>query len=218
MGQRTLLSSDLRYPVEFSRAVKRNLKFKKKFAPKSIIHWDDYALKREKNLVNFGWENIFCDTNRIILNAKSFLKNNISQIDELKSINLSDKIMLILPHSSDSVENLFLQLSTLLKNPKFLYDFHSADHIFIKNHRTSMNLFPSLVTFAGRKIHCFQSNFMKLLPVEILFLGLSNIVIASVNSASIYSNQTNSFYFIPKQTKIDKNSFGLMRKRFKLKA
>lgn len=217
LGHRTLLSSDLRYPIEFSRAVKRNLRFKKKFAPKSIIHWDDFALKREKKLINFGWENMFCDTNSIALHAKSFLKNNLPQIDELKFINISDKIMLILPHSSDSAEKLFSQLSTMLLNPKFMNDFNSANHIFIKNHRTSTNSYPSEVTFAGKTIHCFQSNFMKLLPVEILFFGLSNTVIASVNSSSIYSNQNKSFYFIPKQTEIDKKAYGLMRKRFKLK-
>ena len=216
LGQRSLLLSDIQFPIEFLRATKRNLALRRKFSPKSIIHWDDYALKNKRSLIPFGWDNVFCDTKNIASISNSFLRRNLSKIDEISTLSLSDKILLILPHSSDTIEEFYNHLAELFLNPEFKRHYESADHIFVKQHRTSLNRFPGEITFGGKTISCFQTKFMKLLPVEILFLGLSNIVIASVNSSSVYSNQSVSFYHIAKHTNHDKKSFGLMRKRLKI--
>lgn len=216
LGQRSLLLNDIQFPIEFSRATKRNLALRRKFSPKSIIHWDDYALKNKRFLIPFGWDNIFCDTKNIASVSNRFLKRNLSKIDEISTLSLSDKILLILPHSSDALEDFYNHLAVLFLDPEFKCHFESADYIFVKQHRTSLIVFPGEITFGGKKIFCFQSKFMKLLPVEILLLGLSNIVIASVNSSSVYSNQSKPFYFITKQTNHDKKGFGLMRKRLKI--
>ena len=216
LGQRSLLLSDIQYPIEFSRAFKRNLALRRKFSPKSIIHWDDYALKSKSSLIPFGWENIFCDTDNIASISNSFLKRNLPKISEISFINQINKILLVLPHSNDTIQDVYNHLTLLLSDAEFRHHFESADYIFIKQHRTALNTFPGEIMFKGKLIVCFQTKFMKLLPVEILFLGLSNIVIASVNSSSVYSNQSKPFYFINKHTNHDKNAFGLMRKRFRM--
>ena len=216
LGQRSLLLNDFRYPLEFSRAFKRNITLQRKFSPKSIIHWDDYAFKNKNSLIHFGWENIFCDTEDIVTISKSFLKRNLSEISEISFLNQSNKILFILPHSTDTIQDLYNHLSVLLLNPEFKSVYETADYIFVKQHRTSLHSFPSEITLAGKAIFCFQTKFMKLLPVEILFLGLDNITIASVNSSSIYSNQYKPFYFINKSTNRDQKEFGLMRKRLKI--
>lgn len=86
LGQRSLLASDAANLREFGRAVARNLRFKKKFSPLQIFHWDDYAFSRSFQLINFGWRNDFVNTNNIKEKCSAFMNHNLWTIPELRDI------------------------------------------------------------------------------------------------------------------------------------
>jgi hypothetical protein len=216
-GHKTLLYSDIKYPVEFLRATKRNLQLKQIFNPIKIISWDDYAKQRQNELIRFGWHNIFCDSKKISNLSKTFLELNLSNLEHISKMDLNKDILLILPHSTDSLQKLRTKLMQLYSNLEFRKDFEKADIILVKNHRISMSHFPNEFIFKDKKIFCFTTNFMKLLPAEILIQGLRNIKVVSVNSSSIYSNPPKKLYFMNQQIEMDKKGYGLMRKRLNLK-
>jgi hypothetical protein len=215
-GHKTLVYKDIKYPVEFLRAIKRNIILKQNFNPTKIISWDDYAKQRQHKLVAFGWQNIFCDSEKISKLSKTFLEMNKSNFEYLSQIDLNKNILLILPHSTDTWQNLLVKLSNLYNELDFRRDFEKADYIFVKNHRININNFPNELTLKGKKILCFTTNLVRLLPAEILIHGLKNIKVISVNSSSIYSSPPKNFYFMNQQIEMDKKAYGLMRRRLNL--
>jgi hypothetical protein len=217
LGHRSLLLSDARFPKDFLRACKRNIIFMKKFHPTEIYQWDDVA-SRQKSKLGFGWSNIFISTDRIQRSAKKFLLAYTGYFPELQDVNPDHRVILILPHNYDGVESVTQHITRILhKDPKNAENFRNADHIILKQHRTSLVPYPDEFIIFGKRVRVLKSIQSRLLPAEILTLGFQNIDLYSGGSSVIFSNSAIRYNLLETYAATDLKNYGLMYKRNQIK-
>ncbi len=213
LGHRSLLFSDIRFPKEFLRACKRNALFKRQFHPREIYHWDDFAsgnLRRP----NFGWKNVFVSTEKVRDGARSFLETYQDYFPELKGVELDKKIVLILAHNYDGVESVTQRINEILnQDSEAAEKFRNADFLILKQHRTSLVPYPDEFIIFGKKVRVLKSVQSRLLPAEILTLGVQDLDLYSASSSVIFSNMATRYKFLETHASKDLNDYGLMYQR-----
>jgi len=213
LGHRSLLFSDIRFPKEFLRAFKRNALLKREFHPREIYHWDDFA-SGDLRRPNFGWKNVFVSTKKIRDGARSFLERYQDYFPELKDVGLDKKIVLILAHNYDGVESVTKGINEILhQDSEAAEKFHNADHWILKQHRTSLVPYPDEFIIFGKRVRVLKSVESRLLPAEILTLGIQNLDLYSASSSVIFSNAATRYNFLATHASKDLNDYGLMYKR-----
>jgi hypothetical protein len=216
-GHRSLLFSDIRFPKEFLRAFKRNTLFRREFHPHEIYHWDDFASGDQARL-NFGWTNIFVSTEKIRDSARSFLEMYQDYFPELKGVGLDKKLVLILAHNFDGVEAVTQRINGILhQDSEAAEKFRNADYLILKQHRTSLVTYPDEFVIFGKRVRVLKSIESRLLPAEILTLGIQNLDLYSASSSVIFSNVATRYKFLETHASKDLNEFGLMYKRYGVK-
>ncbi len=214
LGQRSLIFSDFKFPIEFARAILRNIRFKKKFSPSSIWHWDDYAKNSRQNFVNFGWLNKFIETGLILELSKQFLEHNKPLFPEIAHLNLNAKTLIVSPHVFANTKDISLELNYLIsKNSKIEKWFWEAEFIIIKQHRASELELPDYLQVRGKSITVLKCPFSRVLPMEILTFGLSNSYLISTPSSVLYSNNELKCVEIPTNDLDSKKAYGLNIRR-----
>ncbi len=213
LGHRSLLFSDIRFPKEFLRAFKRNTLFKREFHPREIYHWDDFA-SGDKSRPNFGWKNIFVSTEKIRDGARCFLEMYQDHFPELRGIGLETRLVLILAHNYDGVESVRQRVVEILhQDSEAAERFHNADYLILKQHRTSLVPYPDEFMIFGKKVRVLKSVESRLLPAEILTLGVQYLDLYSASSSAIFSNLVTRYRFLQTHASKDLNDYGLMYKR-----
>lgn len=217
LGHRSLLFSDIRFPKEFLRAFKRNVLLKREFHPREIYHWDDFASSNVRR-PDFGWKNIFVSTEKIRDGARSFLEMHQDYFPELKGISPGKRVVLILAHNYDGVESVTQRINHILyQDSEAAEKFRNADFLFLKQHRTSLVPYPDEFKIFGKMVRVLKSVESRLLPAEILTLGIQNLDLYSASSSVIFSNMTTRYKFLETHASKDLNDYGLMYKRHGIK-
>ncbi len=213
LGHRSLLFSDIRFPKEFLRAFKRNALLKRDFHPCEIYHWDDFA-SGDLRRPNFGWKNVFVSTEKIRDSARSFLEMYQDYFPELKGLSLDKRVVLILAHNYDGVESVTQRINKILyQDSEAAEKFRKADCLILKQHRTSLVPYPDEFMIFGKKIRVLKSVESRLLPAEILTLGVQNLDLYSASSSVIFSNVATRYRFLETHASKDLKDYGLMYKR-----
>ena len=214
LGHRSLVLSDLQFPVEFSRAIFRNINFRNRFSPNLIWHWDDYGKDLKNSTLNFGWLNMFIETDLIKKLAIKFLKHNLDLFPEISKIKDNDNNLIISPglfHNSKDISRvleLLLDSNSIIKRK-----FQKAEHIIVKQHRASEVDLPDYFEVRGKLVTVMNSPLSRVLPIEILIFGLSNSFLISVPSSVIYSNNQMNYYEISTDDIDSKKAYGLNMRR-----
>ena len=214
LGHRSLVLSDLQFPVEFSRAIFRNINFRNRFSPNLIWHWDDYGKDHKNSTLNFGWLNMFIETDLIKKLAIKFLKHNLDLFPEISKIKDNDNNLIISPglfHNSKDISRvleLLLDSNSIIKRK-----FQKAEHIIVKQHRASEVDLPDYFEVRGKLVTVMNSPLSRVLPIEILIFGLSNSFLISVPSSVIYSNNQMNYYEISTDDIDSKKAYGLNMRR-----
>jgi hypothetical protein len=217
LGNRSLLFTDLNFPKQAIRSALRNFKLKKSFSPKTIWHWDDYALSQRNRLIKFGWENRFIETKKVKLQSIKFLEVNAGIFPELSAFSNFEDIMLIAPEIGTEAEDLKEQVRNLLSfKLDFSEKFYNTYNILIKQHKSCHIKYPSEVNIAGKKCVVANSEMLRALPIEILLFGFTNSFIVTSPSSSIFSNSFASSILLPVRDSNYHKEYGLMIKRHKL--
>jgi len=216
LGHRSLVKSDAMNPREATRATLRNYRFRKKFSPTLIVHWDDYALARRKSLINFGWSNGFVDTSLVIEKSKTFMRNNLSKIPEIVNIPLESQIVIIAPHINCTEAELIAELHNLVStNLGARTALDNCDFILIKQHRTSILNFRNQFKIFGKTCLVLQSAVSRAIPIEIYMHGFDKSTIFSAPSSAVYSHESNTLLLHSRITRVDFKEYGLMSHRHK---
>lgn len=216
LGQRSLLASDAANLREFGRAVARNLRFKKKFSPLQIFHWDDYAFSRSFQLINFGWRNDFVNTNNIKEKCSAFMNHNLWTIPELRDIPQESKILIVAPHINSGEDEVINEINSLLTaDQNALEAFTNCSYIIIKQHRTSTKKFTSDFKLLGKNCRVLRSDISRAIPVEIYMYGFALTYIFSAPSSAVYSHSSNSILLRNSLNRADLAEYGLMANRYK---
>ena len=214
LGHRSLVLSDLQFPVEFSRAIFRNINFRNRFSPNLIWHWDDYGKDHKNSTLNFGWLNMFIETDLIKKLAIKFLKHNLDLFPEISKIKDNDNNLIISPglfHNSKDISRvleLLLDSNSIIKRK-----FQKAEHIIVKQHRASEVDLPDYFEVRGKLVTVMNSTLSRVLPIEILIFGLSNSFLISVPSSVIYSYNQMNYYEISTDDIDSKKAYGLNMRR-----
>jgi hypothetical protein len=216
LGHRSLVASDTLNLREAARAATRNYRFRKKFSPSFILHWDDYASERKNSLVNFGWSNGFINSSRIIEKSRNFMSNNISRIPEIVHTPLESQIVILAPHIYCTEEELIFELKNLVfTNQEAMSAVESCDFVIVKQHRTSEVKYRDEFTFLGKRCRVLQSSLSRAVPIEIYMHGFSRSTMFSAPSSAIYSHASNTFVLKSRISKADQAEYGLMSHRHK---
>ncbi len=214
LGHRSLVLSDLRFPIEFSRAILRNIRFSSKFSPNLIWHWDDYGKDLKNSTLNFGWLNMFVETDLIKKFAMKFLKHNLNLFPEISKIKENDGILIISPDLFHNSKDISLELEILLDSNSIIKrKFQEAEYIIIKQHRVSEIDLPDYFEVRGKLATVMNSPLSRVLPIEILIFGLSNSFLISVPSSALYSNNQMDYYEISTEDIDSKKAYGLNMRR-----
>ena len=217
LGNRSLLLTDLYFPMQATRSALRNFKFKRKFNPKIIWHWDDYALKQSSRLIKFGWENKFIETEKVKTRSIRFLQANKRLFPELSAFSNLENILVIAPEIGTEAEELKDQVRNLLKmSTQFSEKFDYTCNILIKQHKACHIKYPIEINIAGKKCLVANSDMLRLLPIEILLFGFSSSYIVTAPSSSIFSNSFTSSILLPVRDSNYIREYGLMIKRHKM--
>jgi hypothetical protein len=198
------------------RATIRNRRFYKKYKPSKIIHWDDYAKRNKSQLVFFGWENEFIDTSKMQDASERFLLNHKREFPELMELDLQEKTLIVAPHLLESYEQMIYNLKNQIKvSPKFAEIFHLSTNIIVKRHRLSKEYFPDQGILFQKKVTIANSEITRLLPIEILVLGIRNTVLYSAPSSAVFSFRHDTLLEKSNLKKNDFSEYGLMLRRNK---
>jgi hypothetical protein len=217
IGHRSLLYSDLRFTKEFMRGAIRNIRFSRRFNPSNIIHWDDYAKNRKTQLINFGWKNEFLDTDRIAAVSGSFLIEYKHKFPELQELDIHARTLLIAPHLLESYEQMIENLQNQIRaSAHFAEIFYDSKNVIVKRHRLSMENFPKSGMLFGKRIIVANSAITRLLPIEILILGMPDTFFYSAPSSSAFSFKHDTFLEKSNLEKNDFSEYGLMLHRRKI--
>jgi hypothetical protein len=214
LGHRSLVLSDLKFPIEFSRAILRNIRFSKKFSPNLIWHWDDYGKNLNSSTINFGWLNKFVETDLVKNLAIKFLEHNLNLFSEISKIKKNDNILIVstgLFHNSKDVSReleILLDSSAIVKRK-----FQEAEHIIIKQHRASEIDLPDYFEVRSKLVTVMNTPLSRVLPIEILIFGLSNSFLISVPSSVLYSNNQIDYFEISIDDIDSKKAYGLNMRR-----
>ena len=191
-GYSSLLLSDARYVEPFLRGVVRSFRLKRKFHPKVIWHWDDYAKLRKDHLLNFGWEHNFINSDLVSFYAKKFLIKNLHNFEEIADFNITKSTILIYPPVNLNKEQLFDLLNKLITtNHAFRKLYTECDQILIKQHKFCTSDYPATFTFYSKEIRVAKSLNLRVLPIEILIFGFSKVIYVSPPSASSFASSLN---------------------------
>jgi len=214
LGHRNLSRSDIRFPIEFSRAVIRNIRFNRKFSPKLIWHWDDYGKSQEKKSINFGWAHQFVDTELIKKIARKFLNQNLNLFPEINNVKQNDTVLIISPPSDYKARDISIQVELLLTSSNVINKkFNEAQHIIIKQHRVSTEILPNSLQLGGRIAIVMNTPLSRVLPMEILSFGFENSFLISQPSSVLYSNSYLDFWVMPLNDVHSRRAYGLQTKR-----
>jgi len=199
--------SDARFGKEYFRALLRNYRLKKKYAPRNfyslVYPWQENLI----NPTNLFWQNKLLDYQEIRKTAKLFLDKNIKLFPEVEMVQKANKAFVICPKHDVSYDDFKFWANN---NGAQLNEI-SKETIFIKQHRVSGELFPDKFSVKGMNFVTFNSPLMKILPLEILHLASSNVTIATSPSAVMAIGK--QFFVIPPIDKKDKKDYGLLISR-----
>ena len=214
LGHRNLAFSDFQFPIEFSRAVLRNMKLRKKFSPGLIWHWDDYGKNVKNNILNFGWLNMFVETDLVKNLAIKFLKHNSNLFSEISKIQEDDNVLLVSPGLFHNSKDISIELELLLDSNSIIKrKFQEAKHIIVKQHRASEIDLPDYFEVRSKLITVMNTPLSRVLPIEILIFGLRNSFLISAPSSVLYSNNQINYYEIPTDDIDSRKSYGLNMRR-----
>ena len=191
-GYSSLLLSDLRYVEPFLRGVVRSFRLNRKFNPRAIWHWDDYAKVKKNQLLNFGWDHNFINSDAVSFYAKKFLTKNIINFQEIADFNTAKSTILIYPPVNLNKEQLFDLLNKLITtNHAFKRSYTECDQILIKQHKFCTSDYPATLNFYSKEIRVAKSINMRVLPIEILLFGFSKITYVSPPTSSSFASSLN---------------------------
>jgi hypothetical protein len=91
--------------------------------------------------------------------------------------------------------------------------FIKSRNILLKQHRTSLVKYPTEFTLMGKNVRVLQSPQSRLLPAEILILGLAKLDLYSAGSSAIFSNHFKQYNLFTTHATKDTKDYGLMYKR-----
>jgi hypothetical protein len=191
-GYSSLLLSDVRYIEPFLRGVIRSFRLKRKFNPKVIWHWDDYAKLKKNRLLNFGWDHNFINSDVVSFYAKKFLIKNIHNFQEIADFNTDKSTILIYPPVNLNIEQLFDLLNKqIAANHAFKRTYTECDQILIKQHKFCTSDYPATFNFHSKEIRVAKSINLRVLPIEILLFGFRKVTYVSPPTTSIFSSSLN---------------------------
>jgi hypothetical protein len=218
LGHRSLLLSDLMYIVQAFRGIIRNLKFKCKYSPGKIWHWDDFAKQSNKKFLKFGWQNEFLDTSLIQKYAQKFMKMHANFYPELTGVDIKDKIFVIAPEVGMPATLLDTKIRSLLyQNEALNKQFHEASIVLIKQHKACYEEYSSIIKLNEVSCIVAKTPELRVMPIEIILFAFKNSILISAPSSTIFSNKLVKFNMLAASNKNYYREYGLMIKRYHLK-
>ena len=91
--------------------------------------------------------------------------------------------------------------------------FLNAERVIVKQHRISEHRFPDNFQLMDRKIFVANEPLTRILPSEILILGMSNLELFSTISSIIFASRNNEFITLGSMNLRDSKDYGLMLSR-----
>ena len=214
LGHKYVTIRDLVNIKQFVRAVLRSFKFWKKHSIKTIWHW---RMKWEVfgfPLTFLFWENKFLDNNSMQLKSLSFVKDKLHLFSEFEGLNHDSRVLLILPHTNGNFPQLLSELCELLdKDLNALQVFNQSQRVIIKQHRVAQDNYPNEFKFRGKVIIVATNPLTKVLPVEVLLLGMRNISVFSTISSALFAASDRNCWTLGKITYKDWRDYGFMLKK-----
>ena len=187
LGNFSLTKADIRLKKYVLRYLKQNLELRKKYEPKCLWHWDDFAKNNSHQLIKFGWQQKFVEFSNIESNSKIFIIKYKNEFEELTNLNTDDKILIIAPDPNFSIQNLELSLNKLMsKNSVLKSHFDNCIQILIKQHRVCENELPLVLELSGKKCRVGRSPLFRVLPIEILIHAFPNSLLVSAKSSALF--------------------------------
>lgn len=188
-GYSSLLFSDTRYLKHFLRGVVRSQRLRKKFLPRVIWHWDDYAKVRKNELLKLGWKHEFINSTKVSFYAKKFLAEYLDHFAEIADFNLLAPIIVIYPPVNSSTEQVTILLKNLFRDSEeFRRLYSECNQILIKQHKFCVSEHPAKFIFNSKEIRVVKSLNLRVLPVEILIFGFEKVTYVSPPSSTIFAS------------------------------
>ena len=214
LGHRYVAMRDLVNINQFVRAVLKSFKFWKKHSIKTIWHW---RMKWEVSgfpLTFLFWENKFLDNDSMQLKSLSFVKNKLHLFPEFKGLSYDSQVLLIIPHTNSNFPQLLSELCDLLdKDLNALQVFNQSQRVVVKQHRVAQDNYPNEFKFRGKVIIVATNPLTKVLPVEVLLLGMRNISVLSTISSALFAASDRNCWALGKITHKDRKDYGFMLKK-----
>jgi hypothetical protein len=215
-GLNSLLASDLKFGKDFLRGVVRSLRLRKKFHPRLIWHWDDFAKIQSKYILNFGWQHKFIESESIATNSRIFMQSYLREFPEISDFEFNKPVLIVYPQVHKKLDFFVESIKALYaSNIQFRSIIEKCDQILVKQHKFCTSEYPDNVSIFSRRFRVAKSPITRALPIEILYLGFPNSSILSVPSSCIFSNTLPIEKIIWNADKKDlRIGYELMLKRF----
>jgi hypothetical protein len=198
-GHRDLRLTDLNFPVQFSRAFKRNFELWRHYRPIKVYSLIGELIQKNSHLRATPWLSSYIHFDKLKKFAMEFLLNYSDSLGIRSLIESKRSKYLILPYPSRNI------LETLEELMPFEGTSKQVD-VIIKPHR----VMPKIDTKTRDKLNSLgiiilDSPIQQILPSELLFLGL--------NFDRLYSNKSSSYYSLLDYKPISLSSMTLYENR-----
>jgi hypothetical protein len=216
-GYTSLVTSDIRFPIEYSRGIKRNLTLKSKFNPNLIWAYDNYA-KEKNHFIKFGWDLKFIDKHLIASRSNIFIQKYLKEFRELANFNQIKPLLIICPKVDSTVDVIISSIEkALLSSENFSKFFKYCDQIIIKPHRLCLAKYPKSKIIFGKNFVFTRDPLLRVLPVEILRDGFENAFLLSTPSSAVFSGFSSKNSAIMLEDKVNYyEGYQLLMKRYKV--
>lgn len=216
LGHRYVTFSDFIPFNHFLRAIKRSYIFSRKYEVSELWNWRMPWEKNEIPFTSIFWKNSFLDQELLISKCTSFMLENFCRFPEFDGLDTDSNILLVCPHTENNFQEFFSDFNFLLDSDvKALKIFQKADRILVKQHRISEFVYPVTFNLKGKKVIVINTTFSRILPSEILLLGLKNISLFSTISSIIFAAGDKNLITLGGMSKRDSKDYGFMLGRSK---
>ena len=179
-GHRDLRLTDLNFPIQFSRASKRNYELWRHYRPIKVHSLIGVQLQKKYNLRATPWRSDYLNFDRLKKFASEFLLNYGNTLGIRSLIDSKKSKYMVLPNPSSSILETLQEIMPVKDTNKEI-------DLIIKPHRVT----PKIDAKVRDKLDALgvivlDSPIQQILPSELLFLGL--------NFDRLYCNRSSSYY------------------------
>ena len=132
----------------------------------------------------------------------------------IKHQTLRSECTLFCPHTDSNINEIVEDLEYLTtQNKRAAEIFRRVERIFIKQHRASAAILPNTFSLFGRTVVTINNQLTRLLPTEILLLGLEQSYLFSTSSSILFSSNPKRTWSLGRVSTKDRKDYGLMLSR-----